>query len=167
MPEKESVFSSKMKYAGIFSFRDFYKFAYDWLKEEASLKVIEDVYEEKIKGVEKEVLIKWTGAKKVTDFFKFQVEVEIKIKNLKEVEVLKEGIKVKTNDGRLTIEVEGILIKDYEGKFETSGFLKFLRGVYEKWIIPSRIDEFSDKLTDICNNFLLQSKEYLDLEGKG
>ena len=75
MPEKESVFSSKMKYAGIFSFRDFYKFAYDWLKEEASLKVIEDVYEEKIKGVEKEVLIKWTGAKKVTDFFKFQVEV--------------------------------------------------------------------------------------------
>ena len=103
----------------------------------------------------------------MTDFFKFQVKVEIKIKNLKEVEVLKEGIKVKTNDGRLTIEVEGILIKDYEGKFETSGFLKFLRGVYEKWIIPSRIDEFSDKLTDICNNFLLQSKEYLDLEGKG
>ena len=39
MPEKETIFSSKVEYSGIFSFKEFYKFCYQWLKEETGLEV--------------------------------------------------------------------------------------------------------------------------------
>ena len=48
--ETDTVFSSMIKYNGIFSFPEFYKFCYDWLKEETGFeKLIENKYEEKLK----------------------------------------------------------------------------------------------------------------------
>ena len=41
-----------------------------------------------------------------------------------------------------------------------------MRGVYEKWVIPSRIEQFEEKLISDCDEFLSQAKAYLDLEGK-
>ena len=55
MGEKETIFSSSIKYKGIFDFSDLYQFCYDWLTEEADLDVEEGKYVEKIKGNEKEV----------------------------------------------------------------------------------------------------------------
>src|SRR3972149_779782 len=115
MPEKETIFSSKIKSTGIFSFKDFYKFCYDWLRE---------------------------------------------------VEINQGGAKVKTNQGSVETEIKGILVRDYEGKFETSAFKKFLRGIYEKWVIPSAIEEYKGKISESCDKFLNQAKAYLDLEGK-
>ena len=49
MAEKDTVFSSTVKYKGIFSFRDFYKFCYEWLTEETGLNPFsEEKYSEKI-----------------------------------------------------------------------------------------------------------------------
>ena len=48
MSEKETVFSSNLKYAGIFPFSDLYNFCYTWLTEEAGLDILEDKYEEKL-----------------------------------------------------------------------------------------------------------------------
>ena len=74
--------------------------------------------------------------------------------------------KVSTNKGSVEIGIKGILARDYEGKMETSGFQKFLRGIYDKWVIPARIKEFEERLITSCDNFLSQAKAYLDLEGK-
>ena len=167
MPEKETIFSSKIKYTGIFSFKDFYKFCYDWLKDETGLDPLaEDKYTEKIDGAEKKIEIKWTGKKKLTDYFRFDVEIEMKIEKLKEIEVNQGGAKVKTNQGAVEVAIKGILVRDYEGKFETTAFKKFLRGIYEKWVIPSRIDEYQAKISTESDKFLNQAKAYLDLEGK-
>lgn len=166
MAEKETIFSSSVKYAGIFSFKDFYKFCHEWLTEETGLDVAEEKYEEKLKGDSKEIKVEWDGTDKVTDYFKFQVKVSFEVVPLKEVEIMKGNKKVKTNDGQIKIKVKGILIRDYQGKFEVSGFQKFLRSIYEKWVIPSRIEQFEAKLTGDCDDFLQQAKAYLDLESK-
>ncbi len=167
MAEKETIFSSKVKYKGIFSFKDFYNFCYEWLKEETGLDpLVEEKYEEKIKGNTKEILVEWKGEKELTDYFRFDMKVKFEIKGLKEVEVSQEGVKTRTNEGSVKISVKGILVRDYQGKFEMSAFNKFLRSIYEKWVIASRIEEYEGKIAGYCDEFLSQAKAYLDLEGK-
>lgn len=166
MAEKDKIYSSKVKYGGIFNFSDFYKFCYEWLTEELGFDVAEEQYVEKIKGDTKEVEFKWAGSRKVTDYFKFEIKVDFRIIALKKVEVVQNNVKVKTNEGNLDVKCSGTLVRDYDGKFETNAFQKMLRSIYEKWIIASRIGDYEDKLAGDCDEFLAQVKSYLDLEGK-
>lgn len=166
MSESETVYSSKVKYNGVCKFADFYKFCYEWLSDEKGLSVSETAYNEKISGTSKDIEIEWIGKKKVTDYFKFKVKINFRILGLSEVEVVEGGAKVKTNKGSFEISAKGDLIRDYDGKFEHSAFQKFLRGIYEKWVIASRVEEYEDKLIGVCDSFLGQAKAYLDLEGK-
>jgi hypothetical protein len=166
MAEKDKIFSSKIKYDGILSFKDYYKFCYDWLSEEEGFTVIEDKYKEKLAGNEKNIEVEWTAIKKVTDYFKFEIKIKFKIDRLTDVEINQNGVKIKTNKGGVEMGVNGTLIKDYDGKFEKTSTMKFMRGIYEKWVIASRIQQFEDKLVGVCDEYLGQAKAYLDLEGK-
>jgi len=166
MAEKEQLFSSKVKYRGLFDFPETYKFAYQWLSEERGFSLAETAYKEKIKGDSKEIEIEWKGASKITDYFKFEIKVEMKIFGLTDVEIVKDGRKVKTNSGEIEIKIKGTLVRDYEGKFEKSASQKFMRSIYEKWVIPSRVDEYEGKLIGVCDEFLAQMKAFLDLSGK-
>lgn len=164
--EKETVFSSQITYHGIFSFKDFYRFCYDWLTEEIGMQIIEDKYSEKLAGDEKNIEVRWRCEKKITDYFRFDATVTFNVSSLKKIEITNGGQKVETNKGGISIKIEGILVRDYLGKFETSAFNKFLRGVYEKWVITSRLEEFKERIINDSDEFLLQGKAYLDLEGK-
>ena len=166
MPEKDNIFSNKIKYAGIFNFADFYKFCYDWLSEEMKYIVSEDKYKEKLVGEAKDLELEWVPFRKITDYFKFEMKLNFRILGLTNTEITKNGIKIKTNKGTVELGVKGYLVKDYDGKFEKTAFQKFLRGIYEKWVIASRVDEYEDKLISDCEEFLNQAKAYLDLEGK-
>ena len=166
MAEKDDVFSSEIKFVGNFNFKDFYQFCYEWIDNEIGIGVSETKYEEKIKGDEKEIQIEWEGDKKFTDYFKFEIKVKFTLRYLKDIEVNVGGKKVRMNNGEVKMKVKGTLIRDYAGKFESSGFSKFMRSVYEKWVITSRIDQFEDKIIDDCNDLIGQAKAYLDLEAR-
>ena len=166
MVEKDTIFTNTIKYKGIFSFSDFYNFCYKWLTEETDLDISEDKYEEKLEGDSKNIIIEWVGTKELTDYFKFEMKVKFRILGLTKVEISQNGGKIQTNKGGVEVNVNGIIIKDYKGKFETTASLKFLRSIYEKWVIPSRIEEFEGKIIGDVDEFLSQAKAYLDLEGK-
>lgn len=166
MPEKETIFSSTIKYNGIFSFKELYNFCYSWLTEETGLDLVEEKYEEKLSGDSKSIEVEWSGSKKMTDYFKIEAKISFSIINLTKVEINSGGAKVETNKGVVKIGIKGNLIRDYEGKFETTAFKKFLRSIYEKWVIPSRIEQYEDKIISRCDDFLNQTKAYIDLEGK-
>ena len=166
MTERDTIFSSKVKYSGFFSFNDFYDFCYSWLTDEVGLIMGENKYSEKLIGDSKEIDIEWRGFKDITDYFRFEIKVNFRVRGLKKVEINQGGTKIETNKGSVEIKVRGILARDYKGKFETSAFNKFLRSIYEKWVIPSRIMEFMGKIAGDCDEFLAQAKAYLDLEGK-
>ena len=166
MAEKDQIFSSKIKSTGIFTFKDFYRFCYEWLNEETGLILNEDKYVEKVSGNTKEIEVKWTGFRKLTDYFKFESTIKFKITQMEDVEIVEGNKKTKTNKGAIEIAIKGVLVKDYEGKFEKTGFQKFLRGIYEKMVIPARVEQFEEKIMEDCDEFLSQAKAYLDLEGK-
>ena len=166
MAEKDTIFSSKMKYVGIIDFPNFYKFCYDWLVDELSLDLSETKYEEKIDGDAKNLEIKWVGLKKMTDYFRFDVEVEFRVLSLTKLEIVQDGRKIKTNKGSVEIKMKGILVRDYQGKFEVNATRKFMRSIYEKWVIPSRIEQYEERVIGDCDEFLSQAKAYLDIEGR-
>jgi hypothetical protein len=167
MAEKEQVFSSKIKFDGLLNFPEFYKFCYRWLNEEKGFDNLgEESYKEKIKGDEKEIEADWKGSSKVTDYFKFEIKVSFKVLGLKDVEVVKDGVKIKINKGSIELKIKGTLIRDYNGKFEQSASQKFMRSIYEKWIIPARIDEYETKLASMCDEFLGQAKAFLSITGQ-
>ncbi|PIO08252.1 hypothetical protein COU59_02170 [Candidatus Pacearchaeota archaeon CG10_big_fil_rev_8_21_14_0_10_34_12] len=166
MVEKEVVYSSKTKIKGIFSFEEYYKFCYKWLTEDLGLDVMETKYSEKIVGESKNIEVKWLGTRDVTDYFKFEVNVDFMVIGLKKAEIINEGVKIETNTGSVETKVKGTLAMDYKGKFEKDAFRKFLRGIYEKWVVPSLIDQQKVKLIEDCDEFLNQGKAFLDLEAK-
>jgi hypothetical protein len=166
MAEKDKLFSSKIKYNGVVDFAAFYKFCYDWLKEETGLSLSENKYSEKLSGDSKNIDVEWSGSKEMSDYFKFEAKVTFKVIGLTVVEITQEGKKIKTNKGSIEVGIGGTLSRDFKGKFEKTGFQKFLRGIYEKMVIPERIEQFQGKIISDCDEFLSQAKSYLDLEGK-
>ena len=166
MAEKDTIFSSKIKYNGIFSFKDFYIFCNDWLASETDLDMSETKYKEKISGDSKNIDVEWIGNRKFTDYFRFDIKVTFQLLGLTEVEIQEGNKKIKTNKGSVEVRVKGILVRDFDGKFDKTATKKFLRGIYEKWVIPSRVEEFEEKVVEKCDEFLNQAKAYLDLEGK-
>lgn len=165
MAEKDTQFSGKIKQKGIFDFKKFYNFAYDWLRDEG-YKVIEKNYTEEITGDSKKIEIKWEAKKKVSDYFQFMIRTDWLILNLKNVEVQKEGKKVKMNSGKPELKIKGYLIKDYEHRWEDIPFFKLLRGIYDRYIIKSRVESYEDKVLDETEEYIAQCKSYLTIEGK-
>ncbi len=167
MAEKEQIFSSSIKHVGNFDFKDFYQFCYDWITEQIGMSnLAEKEYNEKISGDAKDLDILWEGSIKLSDYFKFGMKVTFKILGMKKVEVEQGGVKKTMNNGLLKMTVKGTLIRDYEGKFESGPRLKFLRSIYEKWVIPSRVEQMEDIVAENCDEFISQAKAFLDLEGR-
>jgi hypothetical protein len=166
MAEKDKVFSSKIKYNGILNFADFYKFCYEWLRDEMGINVAENKYAEKLSGDSKSIDVEWSGSSALSDYFKMEIKVTFKVIGLTNVEIVQDGNKIKTNKGAVELGIGGTVIKDYSGKFEKTAFQKVLRGFYEKTVIPARVEQMQGKVASGCDEFLAQAKSYLDLEGK-
>ena len=164
--ESERIYSSQVKRVGICSFPDLYQFCYDWLIDETNLLVSEDKYSEKIKGDAKEIDVKWTGIRKFSDYFKSKITVEFKTIALKKVEIVQNGAKIKSNEGEIKITLKADLIRDWQGTYDTNWWAKFWRSVYDRWIIPHRIDQMEDKIIGDSEEFLSQAKAFMDIEAR-
>ena len=163
--ERDKVIEAKIKESGIFNFAELYEFLYDWLNEE-SYKLKEKKYSEKVMGDVKTIEIEWDADKKVSDYFKFRLELRWQITGLKKIEVKKEDQKVTMNSGSVEIKFRAWVLKDYEGRWENKPVWKFLRGVYDRYIIRHRNDQYEDKVEDEMKEMVAQTKAFLALEAK-
>jgi len=164
MAEKDKVIENKLKRDGIFDFKETYKFIYRWLNEE-NYDISEDKYQETVAGDAKDIEIKWTATKKISDYFKFEIVLSWRILRLVNVEAEKDGRKLKMNKGSFELKVKGTVIKDYEGRWENRPAMKFLRGVYDRYVIRGRIEQYEDKLIKDVNDLIEETKSFLTIEG--
>jgi len=160
------LYKSKVKYVGLFGFKDFYEFCYNWIMSDIEPKDFDEkAYSEKVVGDGKNLDIDWEVEKELGAYFKYNVKLHFKTIMMKQVEVEKNGKRVKSNDGEISVEAKVTLVHDRQNKFE-SGIWKTWRTIYEKWIIAERIDQFEAKAIGDVDTFLSQAKAFLDLEGK-
>lgn len=164
MSEKDKVAEGKINHEGIFDYKDVYRFMYTWLTD-FDYFVEEKTYTEKAKPEGKEVEIHWIARRKISDYFRFILKIDWNIFGMTTVEVVKDNIKVKANKGRLEIKVTAFLEKDYENRWENTAFVRFLRGMYDRFIIRNRIEDYEDKVAEELDEIVAQTKGFLALEG--
>jgi len=164
MVEKDKIITEKVKRSGIFNFKDVYQFTYRWFVDEG-YDVEEQKYIENVAGDSKDIEIKWVATKKVSDYFQNEIKSDWRIIGMTDVEVEKEGRKIKANKGTFEVKFTGNLKKDYEGSWEKSAMMKFLRGVYERYVIEARVKEREEKIIKNVEEILEQVKAFLTIEG--
>jgi hypothetical protein len=81
------------------------------------------------------------GEREMTEYVKFKIKLLIRIWDIKDVEVVKDGEKIKTTTGRVAIELGGNLLLDYRARFKGNKALQFLQAFYHKYIIKATLEE--------------------------
>lgn len=164
MAEENEIFKQVLKHKGFFNFSELYNFCFDWLGDEG-FKIAEKSYTEKVSGGGKEIIIEWEAFKRVTDYIKFVISIDWHIRGMKDAEVEREGKKENTNKGDLKMTFRGIFVRDYEDKWEKKPLWKFMRGIYDKYIIRTTIDEYQGRLVGKVIGIVKETKSFLQLEG--
>ena len=165
MVEVSPVYEGKVVHNGIFDFKSLYNFLYDWFSH-YNYTVIEQKYSEKIKPDGKEVEILWLCLRKISDYFRFRIKVRIFILGLAGVEAVRDGVKVKRDKGEIEIKFTSFLERDYEHKWEVNPITKFFRGIYDKYVIKSRLESYEDAIFAEVDEAIAQVKSFLALEGR-
>jgi hypothetical protein len=165
MVEKSLLFSQSLKHVGFWNFKDLYNFCFEWLKNEGYI-VSEDDYQEKITDRGKEIIIKWTVWRKISDYFKYEIKVDWHILGMQDAEVKRGEKTEKTNKGEVKFTFKPFLVRDYESRWEVSPLYKFFRGIYDNYIVRTTIDDYEDRLIDKTISFIEQIKAFLVLESK-
>ena len=165
MAERDQIGKEKVEHSGLFDFPGLYSFAHSWFMNE-EYGVNEERYSEKVSGEKRDIKIEWKATKKISDYFKIEFKVVFEISEMEEVKVEIEGKQGKMNKGKISIDVTAVLIKDHENKWDTTPFNRFLRDVYNKFIIPSRINSVETLVFQKMVRFKEDIKAFLELTGR-
>ena len=165
MSEKDLIVKEKVEHSGLLDFGGFYSFAHSWFKEEG-YGVDEIKYAEKSDGAKRSIDIEWKITKRLSDYFKIEHKLKMEIKDLTEVEVETDGKKKKMNQGKITVEISGALIRDPDSKWDKAPFYRFMRDLYNKYIIPSRIDGVMFKVSDDVKKVKEEMKAFFEMTGR-
>lgn len=156
-----------IKFQGICDLDGLFRLIANWLQDRGY-----EVEERKVKhkvpspsGAEDE--IEWSAWLKETDYLKNWIHLHYWLFDMKEVEVVKEGMKRKLTRVRIQIEITSEIETDWQKRWESSTFLVRLRDFYEKHIIRKDLETlWEDKLWYIVLKLHAAIKEHLDMEMK-
>ena len=165
MAEKDKIFKGKVKMKGLFDYKNFYEFLYDYLMDE-NYDVFERKYQEKVSGDSKDVEIKWECMKEISDYFRFVITLDWLILGMKKVKIKKDDQEISMDTGLLEIKFSALIVKDYENRWENHPFWKFLRGIYDRYIIRTRVEQYQEKLMEEITEYISQIKGLLAIETK-
>lgn len=155
-----------LRYKGVFDFEGLYRMMHAWLINKRYL-FHEDRYKDKVfTPFGNELEINWTAEKKVTEYIKEYILVYFHLWDFAEVEVIKDGKKVKMTRSRMEIRMDAELEMDYTKKFQNKGiFAQKLGEFYQNKVIywEWRI-KHADSLTYSLYDLHHKIKKYLELE---
>ncbi len=164
MSQKDIVVPNiKIKDRSIFSLDELYKMLVRWFELNGYDFQEQEYRDEDMGEGKKHLEIKWYAEKKISDYFKFVIETNFLIVGLESVEVEKGGIKYKTNKGEIEMRIKSYIEKDYDSKWERTVMMQFLRAVYDKYLIKSRIEGYEGLLYEETYKYMDETKAFLNL----
>ena len=135
-----------IRYTGIFDYDKLYRDMAAWYGM-WGYELQENTHKHKVPlptGVEQE--IKWTGWRKVNEYVRFWVKTHIHGYELKDVEVVKDGVKKKMTKGRLQIIVGGTMDLDYSDRFK-GPVAELIQGLLHNYVWKKKIENsWADEL---------------------
>ncbi len=154
-----------VRYTGVFDFEGLYRMMHAWLINKR-FEFHENRYKDKVfTPFGNELEIEWYAEKKVTEYIKEYIDIKFHLWDFSEVEVIKDGKKIKMTKSRMEIKLDAKLEMDYTKKFSGKGaFAKKLGEFYQNKVIywEWRI-KYSDALTYNMYDLHHKIKKYLEL----
>lgn len=162
MPYKDYVFQGlKIEHKGVFDLKELYNTMYDWLKRKGYAWAEKEYKDSQSAPGSRQIEIEWEATKAIDDYVQFVLAINFMF-IVQDVDVEKEGIKVKAQSGMASIKISAIILKDYAGKWEKpiSGLL---REFYDKYIIRGRIESLEKDLYGEGTDLINEVKSFLNL----
>ncbi|MFH0868807.1 MAG: hypothetical protein V1839_01120 [archaeon] len=120
-------------------------------------------YKEKVKPTGKDMEIQWEANKDIDEYASFRIEMKAQLLGINEVEVQKDGAKVKMQKGEISISVSAHLITNRLEAWEAKPGLSFLQKFYEKFLYKSSIERMKAELWKTGWDFYNEAKAFLNL----
>jgi len=162
MPEFEYVVPVnnplKVSEDSVFSMADLFKCLKSWFDRNGYL-FYEKEYLDKVKETGKQASVKWAPEKKVDDYVKLHIDVRIKFNNLRDVEG-KHGM---MNKGSVSVKFESFIEKDYEDRWESNFLQKFMRSMYDYFVLRDKLDTDKEQLKQDTYAAFNEVKAFLGL----
>jgi hypothetical protein len=156
------VDKERLDYQGFFDAKDVLKVMDQWAKDKGYW-LIEKRHGETTKPEGKYIDMEFEPFKKFTDYAKGVIKIRAQFNDVKDVVVDRDKRKLKLQDGKITIIIDGILETDYEGHWETKPVFYVLRTLFEKYVYTPFISGFErgvkEDVTALKNNL----KAFLNL----
>lgn len=164
MPKEETIISdTKVKYKGNFDFLLLYKKLKEWFLREGygDAWKNEKKYAEKIKPNGKNVEIIWEMSRKEEqDYFQVNINVSFFAVGLTDVEVEKDGKRIKLNNAEIELKFDSKLIRNANKKWdENSLMFKF----YEKYLVQDRTEFYRIECYQDTQNLIDETKNFFNL----
>jgi len=152
-----------LNYEGLFIARELYeiidKYYYDHGYDKSEKKNFEHVYPDG-----KQIEIELWPWKKFTDYMRMIMKLHILMTNVKEVEIEKDGVKTKMNQGKVIVTCNAYLETDYEQKWETKPILIFMRTIFDKFVYSIHEGRWDQQIIDEVNHLFHLIKGYLNVQ---
>lgn len=152
----------KISYNGFFKATELYQLIDNFLREKGYDKR-EIRNQEHVTREGKYVELEIEPWKKITDYANTKIRVEIKMFNLTESVVSRDGKKEKLNKGKLHIRFDAYLETDYEHRWESRPVYLFIRTVFDKYIYASYTHQFEGEVAENTQELYDVVKGFLNL----
>ncbi|MBD3318941.1 hypothetical protein GF342_03445 [Candidatus Woesearchaeota archaeon] len=140
MPEKIDAASSEIKHVGVFDFDTLLSTVSKWMKGQ-----LYGYLEKKHKYTADERELEIKGDKKINEYVKLYLVVEVEVSELEDVEVIIDQKKEIKKRGKIRIGIEGKMELDWMKRFE-KGFYGSVQKFYHEYIIKHRIGQWKDMI---------------------
>jgi hypothetical protein len=159
------IASQIIKHKGIFNFNAILDAIPDWLSQH-NYDYVQKGHAQKAKPSGGYFEGNWIAEKEVTEYVKFNISVDIWLRDLKDIAIEKNGKTEKSNKGNIEITFNSGMEKDYKKtftnkKYQETEFLKLIREFYEKYVIKSKLSSYEEKIEAETQDFIEYIKTFL------
>jgi len=163
MAEKYKYVAGKgFKFSGIFNYSELYRILDVWFRDKFFDKFEKRNEEFQNPDGSRQLEIELTPWKKYTDYYKAIIKIEMLVKNMKNVEIEKDGKKIMMQKGDIQFKMNGYLVSDYENRWNTN-LQYFFRDIFDKFIYRRVTKKYIDLLIDDCNEIYNTLTSYLNI----
>ncbi len=163
----------ELTYKEIFSMKFLYTVVREWLMlngyldqvGEPNLTFVEVMYYERRLDV-KEMRIWWRAQKTPggSRYYRYRLRIDYRVVNMVNIEVVRNGRKMKVQDGEVTIEIHPSLELDYQNQWDKNPLLKWIEEIYRHRILHHRVEEHRRELYKEAYRLHGFIKKYLELK---
>ena len=119
--------------------------------------VTDKEHTESLNAAGKETKFVWVCKKEVTDYIKF--EMELTLITIRQIDVILE--KKKMQKGDFEFRIKAVMIKNYKKTFQESKMGEIQRHLYEKIVVPLKLNDSEDRLAEEATKLIEIVKENL------